>query len=508
MIKKLVFLFAINCCFCHAQVADSLNVEIDSLEIEIDSLWDSSSNKISNEKAIFKSLAALRNLEENKSNKWRVLHIGDSHIQADIITAHLRKHFQNKFGNGGLGFVFPYKMAKTNGSSLFKISSDTSFENYKNIKPLDTLPVGLSGIALYTHKNNFSIELKVNDIYKFNTIKVITPENKNSLLFSSTLEFKNEVAQVPILKELPKKTVGFTTKKVHTTITHKIKKGQVLSTIAEKYNTTVSQIKKLNKLKSDDINYGKTLKIPTIVYKKTAVKVIDSASISTVSKDTIAKEVVIKKYHSLPQISSPMSHDYQSETGLNSIYIMPNTEFKKFAINGLVLENNSSGVVYSALGVNGAKCSDFNKYEAFFQQIQAVEPNLIVISFGTNESFEKLDNNIFIEQLNELIETIRLFNNDVEILVTTPQPSQFNRKYPNKFVAQYTKSILEQAEIKNYAVWDMYKSLGGASSINSNFKNGIIAADKVHYTHKGYKKQADDFYQAFLQVYESFKSTN
>ena len=58
---------------------------------------------------------------------------------------------------------------------------------------------------------------------------------------------------------------GFTTKKTNKTINHKIKKGEVLSIIANKYDVSVSQIKKANNLQSDYINYGKTLKIPTVV---------------------------------------------------------------------------------------------------------------------------------------------------------------------------------------------------------------------------------------------------
>ncbi len=512
MIKPLLLLLYFSCFFCYSQNKDTLIVIQDSVVVDEDSLdIEASVHKITNEKAIYKSLAALRDLEMKKSKKWRVLHIGDSHIQADVLTSYIRQNLQNKFGNGGLGFAFPYKMAKTNGASYTKFSSKTTFESYRNIKPLDSMPVGLSGIALFTDKNDFLIELKVQDIYKFNTIKVVTPQNQNSIWISSTSDFSLVKDSAPLSNELhkesPKVNMGYTTKKISTIKIHKIKKGQVLSTIADKYHVTVSQIKKANHLKSDHIQYGNILKIPTIVYKKVPITNTQSKTIATTVIDTIAKEVETKKYVPLSQTTSPASHDFYSEKALSELYLIPNAEYKKFALNGIVLENDQPGVVYSAIGVNGAKCSDFNKYEAFFHQIQALEPQLIVISFGTNESFDKLENDIFIEQLNELIETIRLFSNNVEILVTTPQPSQFNRRNKNQYVSQYAESIIDQAAIKNYAVWDIYKSLGGASRVNSNFKNGIITADKIHYTHKGYKKQADDFFEALMQLYESYKST-
>jgi LysM repeat protein len=45
--------------------------------------------------------------------------------------------------------------------------------------------------------------------------------------------------------------------------TYKVKSGDSLSTIAAKYHTTVSKIKKANGLRSDLIRIGQVLKIPT-----------------------------------------------------------------------------------------------------------------------------------------------------------------------------------------------------------------------------------------------------
>ena len=46
-----------------------------------------------------------------------------------------------------------------------------------------------------------------------------------------------------------------------TYITHKIKSGETLGSIAIKYHTTVKNIKNWNNLKSDIIRAGKTLRI-------------------------------------------------------------------------------------------------------------------------------------------------------------------------------------------------------------------------------------------------------
>lgn len=501
----LFMVFAVQ--FCFSQETDSLYVETDSVNVASDSvIFPEYSNRIINDKAIAKSLQLLDGIENKQQKKLRIVHIGDSHIQADIMTDYIRQNFQTQFGNAGLGFTFPYKMAGTNGMTYAKMTSSTAFSNYRNIKPLDTLPVGLSGIALYTDSKDFSIDLKVNEKYKFNFIRLVTPNNVNSLFVSNAFETKTEIIQTEVPKELPKKITGYTTKKSTKVITHKIKNGDVLSRIADKYNVRVSDIKKFNGLKTDRINSGKTLKIPTTVIEKIAIEAPDTNDVASVEYEIVTKEVTRKEFVLLNQVSQPISHDYYSETPLSEIFIVSNNEYDDFALNGIILENNNPGVVYSSIGVNGAKCSDFSKYNLFFEQLPALEPNLIVISFGTNESFDKLDNETFIERLNQLIDSIRMFNYDAEIIVTTPQPSQFGRRYKNYLVEQYAKSIIDQAEIKNYAVWDMYNDLGGAKNVNANYRNGLITSDKVHYTYKGYKKQADDFYEAFMQSYEFYKS--
>jgi LysM repeat protein/lysophospholipase L1-like esterase len=501
------FLLLMMAQVCISQETDTITMVVDSVFVETDSVAiEIYSNKIINQKAIEHSFEKLDAIEQKQYRKLRIVHIGDSHIQADIETNYLREHFQNKFGNAGLGFAFPYKMAGTNGSLLSKMTSDISFENYRNIKPLDTLPVGLSGIAFYTKKKDFSIELKVKDEFKFNSIRIVTPKNTNSFFVANTFEVVNEVIETEVPKVIPKKITGYKTKTINKTINHKIKSGEVLSKIAHKYNVSVSQIKKANGLKSDRINMGKTLKIPTTVIEKIAIEEPDTNDIASLETEIITKEVTKKQFSILDQIEYPFSYDYYNPIPMDQIFLVPNSSFSDFALNGVVLEKDQPGVIYSAIGVNGAKCSDFNKYSLFFEQLPALEPDLFIISFGTNESFDKLETTDFINRLNELIDNIRLFNQNAEILVTTPQPSQFGRKYKNHLVEEYAKSIIDQAEIKNYAVWDMYHDLGGASKVNSNYRAGLITSDKVHYTFKGYKKQADDFFEALMQTYEYYKS--
>ena len=61
-------------------------------------------------------------------------------------------------------------------------------------------------------------------------------------------------------------------KKITKTITHKVKRGETLGKIADKYNLSVAEIKKVNKLRKDKITSGQKLKIPISTTQVEVVK--------------------------------------------------------------------------------------------------------------------------------------------------------------------------------------------------------------------------------------------
>lgn len=452
---------------------DSLEVIQD--EVVMDTIVaDSTDNfgyksEIINASAISNFYVKLKQLEQNKDCKLRIVHIGDSHIQADLFSGKMRTMMQQRFGNGGLGFTFPYNLAKTNGNHYVKYSASTSFDCSRNVFADSTKPVGLSGISMETKAKDFAIELQVRDEqYKFNTIKVVSPQNQRLIdLATASNEIKIESA----------------TPKV---IYHKIKSGEALSIIADKYKVSIGAIKKANGLYSNNIRAGKMLKIPT--------------------NETEPKIISRKEFIPLALNQNTNSYSYYSPTELDKIYLISAENTTNFILNGIVLEKNASGIVYSNIGVNGAKASDYNKFPMFFEQLKALETDLIVISLGTNESFDKLDTQTYFERLNQMISAIKIQNPSVEILVTTPPPSLWKRKYPNTLVEEYTQKIIENASVENYAVWNMFEALGGLENVNKNYGKGWLSKDRVHYSKAGYEKQGELFFEALLNTYLQVKS--
>lgn len=455
--------------FCiQLSAQDTTMVVIDSVAVEDEGELVVGNNTITNTSALKLFFEKLYYLDTQKAGKVNIVHIGDSHIQADLFTGVIRKALQERFGNGGCGFTFPHNLAKTNGGHYIRYNSNVSWESRRNIYEPNGTVVGLSGIGLFTEKN-FAVEVSVRDSsYLFNTIKIITPGNK------PTFDVATSSKIIVLESTVPKK------------ITHRIKNGEVLGSIADKYGVGISAIKKLNDLKSDNIRAGKTLRIPT--------------------NEMQQKQVKRSEFIPLSLAADAFSNYYHSEKPLSKIYLLPGKKADSYNLNGLVLEKDDAGIIYHSIGVNGAKASDYNKYPLFFEQLPALKPDLIIISLGTNESFDKMTNDEYLQQLNLFLANIKEKNPDVAILMMTPPPSLFKRRYPNTFAAGYAKQILMQETEKNYASWDLYSEMGGLFSVNRNAAKGLLSADKVHYSKAGYEKQGAMFSESFLQAYDNFKT--
>jgi len=356
-----LLLFIVSLFQSSAQVIDTTLIITDSLETDIIPI-NIPENTIKNSGALADFTKKLIDLKQYKRGKINIVHIGDSHIQADLMTGVTRKKLQEVFGNAGRGFVFPHALARTNGSWDVRFTSTAYWDSYRNISPVNGTNVGISGIALSTRAANFGIELNVKDTSNFfNIIKIITPGNDDS--FGLAIDRKS----IAVAKKISKR------------ISHRVRNGEALSVIAEKYNVSITAIKKANRLKSYTIKAGKTLRIP------------GTATINAFVDKT--------EYIPLPVSAELDYHYYTSKDPLNKIFVIPNKAKTTYELSGLILENNNPGILYHNIGVNGAKLSDYNKYPVFFEQLKSLQPDLIIIALGTNESFDKLRSEDYMDRL-------------------------------------------------------------------------------------------------------------
>lgn len=460
--------FALLSLSTYGQLPGSLEHEAMQEAVEPEALANGE-NKVLHPEYLSGFFQKLEALEAKKQKKINIVHIGDSHIQADLLTGRVRDLLQDRFGNGGLGFSFPYKLAKTNGTHFIAYQSNVDWSAYRNIFPVNGALIGLSGIALSTTSKDFAIELNVkNNAYKFSRIKVFTPNNLP--IFDVAVTEKKVITE----RSQPKKIV------------HKIQKGESLSTVARKYKVGVNQIKQANNLKTNLIRVGKTLTIPT--------------------KEVTSVPVQRSEFTPLNLTDKGVYREYVSKTALDRIFIIPHKSENIYSLNGFSLENADPGIVYHSIGVNGARFSDYNKYNLFFEQVQGLEPDVIVLSMGTNEAFDRMETANFQAEVDAFVANIKRYMPHVEFIITTPSPSFLPKQQPNVYAEGFADSMVEKAESAKYAVWDTFHILGGNEKVSTNFEQGLLSRDYVHYSKSGYEYTGALFYEALMQAYASYKS--
>lgn len=115
-------------------------------------------------------------LEKKQVHQINILHIGDSHIQADLLTREVRIGLQSKFGNAGRGLVFPHKVAGTNGAPSVRSYSNAFWEAGGNVKPAYRSRTGIAGYYLNTTSSNARLVLKTTNAdsvdYNFNHLGI------------------------------------------------------------------------------------------------------------------------------------------------------------------------------------------------------------------------------------------------------------------------------------------------------------------------------------------------
>ena len=113
----------------------------------------------------------------------RILHIGDSHIQADFFTSEVRRLLRNYLRDTcpQRGFVFPFSTAGTNNPIDYKTTSTGSWSTFKSTNLRDTSAFGINGIALKTADLAATISLRIKDEKsRFNRVRIFYSSNNET----------------------------------------------------------------------------------------------------------------------------------------------------------------------------------------------------------------------------------------------------------------------------------------------------------------------------------------
>lgn len=182
---------------------------------------------------------------------------------------------------------------------------------------------------------------------------------------------------------------------------------------------------------------------------------------------------------------------------------------------GLKLNEIFGYISYTDMGVNGATCLTFTHPDRI-EAIAELKPELLILSFGTNESHNKRYNaTVHYHQMDELVKLLRSRMPDVPILLTTPpgsyesfRQSRRRRTYAiNPRTVTTVNTIRRYAQDRRLAVWDMYDVVGGKDYACKNWwEAGLMRPDHVHYLPEGYVLQGELLFEALINAYNDYVS--
>jgi lysophospholipase L1-like esterase len=180
------------------------------------------------------------------------------------------------------------------------------------------------------------------------------------------------------------------------------------------------------------------------------------------------------------------------------------TDKKNTSIYGFVFENNNNGLLYHSIGVNGAEYRHYNASKYFVEQAATLNPDLHIISLGTNEAYApNFSTTDFYNQIDTFVTALRKANPAVNIIITTPGDANKKKKYKNKNNKKAGDTIKEYCIKNNVAYYDLMNVMGGYGSINKWFARGLANKDHLHLTVAGYQLQGSLLYHALMKTYEN-----
>ena len=399
-------------------------------------------------------------LNENKVTQ--ILFLGDSHIQADWITSFLRNKFQEKYGNAGRGLVFPYSVANSNGPDDFTSATNQTWENFRLVYEQDVFPqMGASGFVIGNQKESF-LEIKFkNPEETFDKVIIFNDEKMNGEKFQLYKEYQSLSNFVSKSAERMKYTVL---------------SGETFPELASKFYTTTTKLAQLNGVGIKNPMEGNSYQIDKISfnYNPDFENLIEKIADYQFSGDK-----------TLVQLSEPQ----------NTFLMKTNAKNGNMFYGFQFLKNVKKGVVFNTVGVNGATYGDFLKYSLQIEQLNSIQPDLVMISLGTNESLSSITKEDFQKNISDLVSKFKEQNPNLPILLISPTDNRLKSQKIKEIVSW----IEESAQLKKVAFFNLYEATGGSGYFKKALNKKEANTDGVHFLRPGYEFQAEKIWTAISE---------
>lgn len=405
----------------------------------------------------------LDKIKQNQSVS-NILFLGDSHIQAGWIPEVLRLNFQQQFGNAGRGLVFPYALANSNGPADFIAISNQAWQTFRLVYDQDIFSqMGVLGFVMGNEKNSF-IEIKFNNPQDdFDRVKIFADEEMQNDQFT--------------IYESAASLNDFVSKK-KSRVSYVVQDGETFPELAAKFNTTTTRLVQLNGSSITKPKVGNTI----------AVEQVD-VHYNPSFEDQL-KILGTQHYQS---ISTTFDYPKSSNNFLLKTNATKGNIFYGFQF---LKKNADTGVVFNAVGVNGATYSDFLKYPLQIKSLRQLNNNLVIISLGSNESVSSINKEDYQKSIANLVTALRSENHDLPILLVSPTDNIFKNQKVESIV-NWTKEVVVQ---NNVAFINMYTATGGKGYFRSALAKKEANADGIHFMKSGYEKQGQMIWKALQNI--------
>ena len=191
----------------------------------------------------------------------------------------------------------------------------------------------------------------------------------------------------------------------------------------------------------------------------------------------------------------------------------------------VISDSSSTGVEYSFMGRNGATTRRFAT-ENWMKQIGECNPDLIILSFGTNECHGLgYREEVHEAQLEDFFTMLKEVCPSAVIMLTTP-PGDYltTRKVryvrrgrgrkARRIISSYSRvnpmSVRCAAELEEFGqehklpVWDLNTIAGGKSAQKNWTSANLMRPDRIHFTPEGYRLQGKLLATAILKAYNGY----
>ncbi len=181
---------------------------------------------------------------------------------------------------------------------------------------------------------------------------------------------------------------------------------------------------------------------------------------------------------------------------------------------GVVMEREGPGVVYDALGIDGARAKLLKRMEPahWHEQLRLRKPDLLVLHYGTNESqWQNLSARRYHADLVQTVGHLRQALPGVSCLLVGPmdraEKNSRGRLVTRPVVKRIVKVQRRVAYEQGCAFWNTYRAMGGERSVVrwNKARPQLASSDLTHPTRKGADRIGAMLFAALMDGYSKAK---